>query len=62
MFVRELTITVLAKRFISPFESSDLVKWSIEILKLEVECTDLYILTGLDHENTFVREKYFLRS
>lgn len=62
MSFRELTITVLAKRFISPFESSDLVKWSIEILKLGVECTDLYILAGLDHENTFVREKYFLRS
>ncbi|GEM51577.1 hypothetical protein [Empedobacter brevis] len=59
MFFRELTITVLAKRFIYPFESSDLVKWSIEILKLEVESTDLYILAGLDHENTLVREKYF---
>ncbi|WP_334125661.1 hypothetical protein [Empedobacter brevis] len=61
MSFRELTITVLAKRFISSFESSDLVKWSIEILKLGVESTSLDILAGLDHENTLVREKYFFK-
>ena len=34
MTFRELTISVLAKRYLHPFDSLELVKWSIEILKI----------------------------
>ncbi|WP_038332068.1 hypothetical protein [Empedobacter falsenii] len=62
MTFRELTISVLAKRYLHPFDSLELVKWSIEILKIGYETENLYILAGLDDENTIVREDYFFKS
>lgn len=61
MTFRELTISTLAKRFLHPFNSIELVNWSIEILKLEYESDDLYILAGLDNEDTILRENYFFK-
>ena len=46
MTFRELTISTLAKQFSHPFDSIELVNWSIEILKLGYESDDLYILAG----------------
>ena len=62
MTFRELTISTLAKQFSHPFDSIELVNWSIEILKLGYESDDLYILAGLDNEDTIVRENYFFKS
>ncbi|MEG0188544.1 hypothetical protein [Algoriella sp.] len=62
MTFRELTISTLAKRFLHLFDSIELVNWSIEILKLGYESDDLYILGGLDNEDTIIRENYFFKS
>ena len=62
MTFRELTISTLAKQFSHPFDSIELVNWSIEILKLGYESDDLYILAGLDNEDTIIRENYFFKS
>ena len=61
MTFRELTISTLAKRFLHLFDSIELVNWSIEILKLGYESDDLYILAGLNKEDTIVIENYFFK-
>ena len=61
MTFRELTISTLAKQFSHPFDSIELVNWSIEILKLGYESDDLYILAGLNKEDTIVIENYFFK-
>lgn len=59
MTLEELTLTILAERILTQFDSKKLVDWAVEILQLGYESENLYILAGLDFDSTEEREKYF---
>lgn len=62
MSIEEITLEVLAERALSDCDSKILVNWSVKALELGYDSENLSILAGLDHENTEVREKYFIKS
>ncbi|WP_293914531.1 MULTISPECIES: hypothetical protein [unclassified Sphingobacterium] len=62
MTLDELTLELLAERALAPFDSKGLVNWAVCVLELGYESENLFILAGLDFENTEEREKYFLKS
>lgn len=62
MILEELTLTILAERILTQFDSKKLVNWAVEILQLGYESENLYVLAGLDFDSTEEREKYFWES
>ncbi|MBD1431582.1 hypothetical protein H8B06_01995 [Sphingobacterium sp. DN00404] len=62
MTLDEITLEILAERALSQFDSKKLVYWAISVLELGYESENLYILAGLDHEETEERKEYFWKS
>lgn len=62
MTLEKITLEILAERALSEFDSKKLVYWAISVLELGYDSENLYILAGLDHEETEEREEYFWKS
>ncbi|WP_207518340.1 hypothetical protein, partial [Flavobacterium psychrophilum] len=59
MSVKEETEILLAKILLSNFDSKNYVDWAISVIESGIESNSLFILAGLDDEDTEIREKYF---
>jgi hypothetical protein len=55
----EITEVLLAERLLTSFDSQKYVDWAVDLIALGYESENLFILAGLDNEDTLVREKYF---
>lgn len=62
MTKEDLTYELLGKKIIHNVDSKSLVSWAVDILKLGFESENLFILAGLDNDDTEIREKYFIDS
>lgn len=60
--IESLTLEVLAEKALTFFDSKNLVKWAVNVLKTGVSSENLYILAGLDNDSTEDREEYFWKS
>ncbi len=59
MKIEDLTLSVLAERKLTFFNSKRLVDWAVNAIDLGYNSDNLYILAGLDYETTEERENYF---
>ena len=59
MSVKEITEILLAKKLLSNFDSKNYVDWAISVMERGIESENLFVLAGLDNEDTEIREKYF---
>ncbi len=62
MDIQKETYKVLGQRILSPFNSIELVNWSVKLLENGYESESSIILAGLDKDSTEEREKYFWKS
>ncbi len=62
MNLEEITLEILAQRALTHFDSKKLVDWAVKVLELGYESDNIFILAGLDFEETKDREKYFWKS
>ena len=59
MSVKEETEILLAKKLLSNFNSKNYIDWAISVIESGIESESLFILAGLDNDETEIREKYF---
>jgi hypothetical protein len=60
--LQETTLFLLGTKLCPNFDSFDYVKWAMQLLENGYDSENLRILAGLDHSDSEVRQRYFLKS